>query len=179
MMVYCQTANDGIYWPKICKAWERLRVLRYNSTKIITIHIFSWIEPTAFVFSHALELWLLLEGSFYSRVASIQGQLLLKPTAIEPTAFVCKVPCLAYFIWGQLLFCSNIVPLQLLFECSAWFTQDRLKITCRIQIMAVSNRFCRLHKENERCQVVPFSKYILLQPDSKLPFSLRVFIGLV
>ena len=36
------------------------------------------------------------------------------------------------------------------------------KIMCRIRILPVSNRFCCLHKESERCEVVPFSKYTLL-----------------
>ena len=39
--------------------------------------------------------------------------------------------------------------------------------------------FCCLQDENESYEVVPFSKYTLLQLDFKLPFSLRVLIGLV
>ena len=36
-----------------------------------------------------------------------------------------------------------------------------------MRILPVSNCFCRLHEENERCEVVPFSKCTLLQPDLK------------
>ena len=49
------------------------------------------------------------------------------------------------------------------------------KITCRMQILPVLNRFCCLYKENERCDVVPFSKYTLLLLDSKV----AVFIARV
>ena len=46
--------------------------------------------------------------------------------------------------------------------------QDKVKITCQTQILSVSNCFWRLHEENERCEVVPFSKYMFLLPDSKV-----------
>ena len=45
--------------------------------------------------------------------------------------------------------------------------QDEVNIACQIRILPVSNHFSCLQEENERCDVVPFLKYMLLLPDLK------------
>ena len=53
--------------------------------------------------------------------------------------------------------------------------QDKVKIMCWIWTSTVSNCFCRLHWENKGCEVVPFSKYALLLPDSKVAIFIARF----
>ena len=53
--------------------------------------------------------------------------------------------------------------------------QDEVKIACQIRILLASNRFSCLQEENERCDVVPFLKYMLLLPDLKAVIFIACF----